>query len=688
MLRRLFFVGMLACAVVFGGVHRIHFVERSDVLDGKSMGPAGPYERIVAKAYFEIDPKLEANRIISDIDLAPRNERGMVEFSSDIYVLKPTEPARSNGTILYEVSNRGGKGLLSMFCFGGGVDPRTEADFGDALLLEQGYTLVWIGWQFDTPVKNELVRLYPPVAKNKDGSSIEGLVRAEFVSDEKIFSHSLADRNHVAYPVLDPMDASIQMTVRENREAQRRVVPREQWQFARVENGKPVSDAASVYMKAGFEPGKLYEVVYKSKDPALVGLGPAAVRDFISFLKYKQPPDPTGPFGAKPIFVLSDMRQHMKRAIGFGTSQSGRFLRTFLYYGFNRDEEGRIVFDGVWSHVAGGGRGSFNHRFAQPSRDGHPHMNTFYPTDIYPFSDADQADAETGRNEGILTRARADKVVPKIFYTNSSYEYWGRAASLIHTTLDGKQDAAPADGTRIYLFSGTQHGPGRFPPAKNKTQHLANANDYRWAMRGLLVAFNRWLTDGVEPPASKYPLLSKGELVAPGALRFPKMAGVEVPTNIQRAYRVDYGPEFRSKGIVSIEPPKVGRPFVTLTPQVDADGNEIAGIRLPVVQAALGSFTGWNLRDPAIGAPQELFSMVGSYLPFARTKAEREKSGDPRPSVEERFAGREAYVAKLRSAAEDLAKSGYILDDDVWKIVETGSAQWDFVMGTQTAAGR
>ena len=454
--------------------------------------------------------------------------------------------------------------------------------------MEQGYTLVWLGWQFDVPQEKGRLRFYTPVAKNKDGSSIEGVIRAEFVADEKIFSHSLADRNHVAYPVLDPKDPAIQMTVRENRDAQRHAVPRDQWEFARVENGKPVPDSGSVYMKAGFEPGKLYEIVYKSKDPALVGLGPAAIRDFISFLKYRLPPDPTGPFGAKPIFVLSDMPQYMKRAIGFGTSQSGRFLRTFLYYGFNRDEQGKIVFDGVWAHVAGGGRGSFNHRFAQPSRDGHPHMNTLYPTDIYPFSDADETDPETGLTEGILTRAKADNVVPKIFYTNTSYEYWGRAASLIHTTLDGKQDVPPAPNTRIYLLAGAQHGPGNFPPRKNNTQNFSNANDYRWAMRALLVSFNRWLSDGVEPPSSQYPKIATGALVNVSELKFPKIAGLEVPANIQRAFRVDYGPEFRTKGIVSIEPPKVGKPFATLVPQVNADGNEIAGIRLPVSQAALG----------------------------------------------------------------------------------------------------
>jgi hypothetical protein len=674
MRKPLLLAAALLAGLAHGAVHRLYFVERSDVLGGRSLGPAGPYERIIAKAYFRIDPKLEANRIISDIDLAPRNADGMVEFSADVYVLRPTDPARGNGTLLFEVSNRGRKGMLGMFNLAeASLDPRTEAEFGDALLLEQGYTLVWVGWQFDVPRREGLMRLYAPVARNPDGSSITGLIRAEFVPDARIFSHSLADREHVAYPVADPNDPETRLTVRDRAQAPRSTIPRADWQFARLEGDRVIADPTSVYLKGGFEPGKIYEVIYRAKDPVLVGLGPAAVRDMISFLKYGVPD--------QPIFVLSDSRRFIKRAIGFGTSQSGRFLRTFLYYGFNRDERNRQVFDGVWAHVAGAGRGSFNHRFAQPSRDGHPHLNTFYPTDIFPFTDLEQVDPVTGWRGGILLKAQQDKVVPKIFYTNCSYEYWGRSASLIHTSPDGASDAPLAENTRVYLIAGAQHGPGSFPPARSGTQHLSNPNDYRWAMRALLEAFQRWLAEGVEPPPSTYPLVAKGELVPPDRLAFPKLAGVAVPRRIQRAWRVDYGPEFLTRGIVAFEPPKiVGEPYVTLVPQVDADGNEIAGIRLPVVEAALGSFTGWNLRAPNIGAAEELYSMVGSFIPFARTKAEREKTGDPRPSVEERYQSREAYLSRLRAAAEELVRRRFVRKEDIWKIVETGAAQWDFLM--------
>jgi hypothetical protein len=396
------------------------------------------------------------------------------------------------------------------------------------------------------------------------------------------------------------------------------------------------------------------------------------VRDFISFLKYGVPGGGT--------LQLGDQRRHIRRAIGFGSSQSGRFLRTFLYYGFNQDEQNRRVFDGVWSHVAGGGRGSFNHRFAQPSRDAHPFLNCFYPTDIFPFTDLEQADPETDLREGILSRAEKAGVTPKIFYTNSSYEYWGRAASLIHSTVDGERDAPLAKDTRIYLFAGTQHGPGRFPPGRNRTRNLANPNNFRWPMRALLVALNRWVGDGVEPPASQFPTIAGDEFVPLSEVSFPKIAGMEFPRRLHKAYRVDYGPEFRTKGIVTIEPPKVGRAFPMLVPQVDADGNETSGIRLPEVQVPLATYTGWNLRDPKIGAQDELSNMIGSYIPFAQTKAERKKKGDPRRSIEERYKSRKDYLEKVEAAARRLVQDGYLLRRDVRKVVERSSAQWDHLV--------
>jgi hypothetical protein len=648
---------LCACPILSAALLRVEVSERTDVLGGRPFGNSGPYERIVGKAYFSVDPKLDANQIITDIGKAPVNDEGKVEFSADLYVLKPRDPKFGNGAALFEVSNRGRKGMLSMYNRGNGsVDPKTDKDFGDGFLMEQGYTLVWLGWQFDSPAEPGLMRLYTPVVKG-----VNGLVRSEILVDKKTTTASLGDRTMVvAYKVANPDDPNLVLTVRDTREGKRQSVPRSEWH---IEGG------TRVVMPAGFQPGRAYELVYTSQDPALVGLGPTAVRDLISFLKY----------GGNDITVLGDQHSYLKRAYGYGVSQSGRFLRTFLYYGFNGDEKGRKVFDGVLDHVAGAGRGSFNLRFAQPSRDAHPYMNMFYPTDIFPFTDVEETDPETGMKDGLLTRAEKAGVAPKIFYTNSSYEYWGRAASLIHMTPDGKKDAPIPPSTRIYFFAGGQHGPGTFPPKRNGTEYLPNPNPYTYSMRALLVAMDSWVKDAKQPPPSQYPRVSEDKLVAAGAIQFPKIPGVTLPKRPELAYRVDYGPEFRSKGIIANEPPKTGHAFPLLLPQVDRDGNETTGVRMPDVTVPLATYAGWNMRAKEIGAPDEMFSMVGSWIPFAATKTEREQKHDPRPSIEERYSNRAEYLQLYGAAARRLVESGYILDRDVPALLDHGAAEWDYV---------
>jgi len=684
-------LGIALCAAhpADAEVVRVEIIKREPVLDGRAFGAVGPYERVVGRIHFAIDPDLPANRAIVDAGLAPRNADGRVESSSDLYVLRPVDPAKGNGTVLFEVGNRGRKGLLDTFSMARtSLDPRTPEHFGDGFLMERGYTLAWVGWQADvadhletvytsvkpgTPPNPHLLRFHAPVA-TQDGKPIRGWVRSDFVPNVKSLSFHVADRTHRPYEVADPDDPGIRLTVRARRNDPREVIPRDRWQFAREVDGKPVPSRAHVFMASGFEAGKIYEIVYPAENPVVVGLGLAAVRDFVSFLKY-------GSAGVLAGRTGSDWPRYA-RTIGFGSSQTGRFLRMFLYQGFNADERGRQAFDGVWAHVAGGGRGSFNHRFAQPSRDARPHFNFFYPTDVFPFSDVEQTDPETGRTDGLLTRVKAAKVVPRIFQTNSSYEYYGRAASLIHTTLDGARDVAPDPSTRIYLLAGSQHGPGRFPPTAGAGQNPGNAHDFRYAMRALLVGMQEWLQTGVEPPASRYPTVADGTLVALKDLRFPKIPGVAVPQRMHHADRLDFGPEFVTKGIIAFEPPRLGTPFVNKVPQVDpGDGNEIAGIRLPIIQVPLASHTGWNLRRPDIGAPDELLSMVGSFLPFARTRAERLASGDPRPSIEERYPDRRAYLARIETACTRLVADRYMLAQDVAAAVEQAGAQWDHLTG-------
>jgi hypothetical protein len=646
----------LLSGLLSAGVVRVEVQSRTDVLGGREFGLAGPYEKLIGKVYFAVDPANPINRIITDLDKAPRNAQGHVEFSSDLYVLQPKHPERGNGTALYEVSNRGGKGMLAFFNRArGSLDPTYVEEFGDGFLLNQGYTLVWLGWQWDPPQRPGLLRLHAPRAPG-----LKGLVRADFVPTEKITTHLLSDRQHIPYLVADVNDPNATLTVRERADAPRRTVPRAQWRFS--------ADRGSVEMASGFEPHRIYEVVYTSEDPVLVGLGPAAVRDFLSYVK-------SGAAGS-PVRGVS-------RAYAFGVSQSGRFLRTYLYYGFNQDENGKTVFEGMIPHVAGAGRGSFNHRFAQPSRDGHPFLNFFYPSDIFPFTDLEQTDPETDWKDGLLLQALKSNTAPRLFYTNSSYEYWGRAASLIHTSVDGRSDAPLPDNVRIYTFTGGQHGPSGFPPQRGAGRQLSNPNDYRWSMRALLVAMDRWVRDGAAPPPSVYPKVSGDTLVAPEAVQFPKIPGIEFPKRLHLAYRTDYGPQWK-EGIVTNEPPRMaGKPYPVLVPQVDMDGNDNGGLKMPEVAVPLATYTGWNQFNGKTGPADELTSGQGSFIPFARTKAEREKKGDPRRSIEERYRDRDQYLGMISTAAMKLVDEGYLLPGDLPSILKGAGERWNWATSPQ-----
>jgi hypothetical protein len=644
---------LLACALLApAGVRQIYVVDRADVLAGQPQGSAGPYERIIARARFTIDPRAAANQIIRDVALAQTNAAGLIEFDADLFVLKPRDPAKGNGTVLFEVSNRGGKGMLNRFCFAkSSALPETGEEFGDRWLLEEGYTLVWLGWQSDVAAQEGRLRR-DPVPYRGDALPAPGLVRSEFIPEAPAAVMPLGDMGHIPIPVR----RAIRLTFRSGASLARTEIPPSQW---KVERG-------SVALPAGFKPGMVYEFTYEGDSPDLTGLGPAGVRDIIAFLKY----------GGNDISLLGDQRRYIKRAIGFGISQSGRFLRHFLYDGFNADERGRKVFDGVFVDVAGAGRGSFNHRYAQPSRDGNPFRNIFYPTDLFPYTDLPHKDPVTGVEAGLLDRARAASVVPKIVYTNNSYEYWGRAASLIHITPDGKSDAALPPESRVYFYAGVQHGVGSLPLRKGTTQFTLNPVDHRPAQRAVLAALQAWLKDNVEPPASVYPRLAANELAPPDKLRFP-VPGVKVPRYPRRGWRLDFGPDFASKGIVTIEPPALGEPFPLLAPAVDSDGIDVGGIRLPMVAVPLGTFTGWNLRSPEIGAPGQMSNFLGSFFPFPRTEAERSRSKDPRPAIEQRYKSREDFQARVRQSAEALVRQRFLLERDAGRAVSSAMALWD-----------
>ena len=517
-------------------VSRVTVQSRQDVLGGRPFGTVGGYEKLVGVVEFALDPVNAANAAIVDLARAPRDASGRVVASANFMVLRPKTMPRERAVALLEVSNRGGKAALPYFARAAwSVDPAVDADFGDALPLRLGLTLIWVGWQFDVPTPPGVLRLDAPVATD-GGRPIDGLVRCDWTVDERTSSLPLGHRGHRPYPVVDADHPDNVLTERDGRLAARRVVPRDQWRF--------VAGDTHIMRDRGFEPGKIYELVYRARDPVVVGIGLAAVRDLMSYAKY----DPSSLF---PV----------RWGVGLGISQTGRFLRHFVYQGFNTDEARRQVFDGVFVHTAGAGRGSFNHRFAQPSRDAHQFSAFFYPTDLFPFSGVSQRDPETGATDGLFAH---EARLPKVFFTNTGYEYWGRAASLLHTTPAADADVEPASNERIYHLTGGQHFVVDRPAVSEQSDAVVTYRgsplDFHPALRSLLTRLIEWVRDGREPPASAYPRLDAGTLVAVDRVRAPAIPGVRWPRVAHEAYRVDYGPRWPD-GVITLEPPRLGKPF-------------------------------------------------------------------------------------------------------------------------------
>jgi Alpha/beta hydrolase domain len=642
-------------------VVRLRIERREVVLNGRAFGAAGAYEKLVGKVDFGLDPDLPRNGEIVDLKLAPRNARGEVESSADFYMLKPLDPRRGNGRLFYEVGNRGGKSLLQTFQkAAGSPDPTTDAEFGDGALMREGFTLLWMGWQWDVPVRPGTMRMAMPIASD-NGRPITGLVRGNFILNERAQTASVADRNHLAYAVVDPNSPDNVMTVRDDPTARGQIVPRSRWRF---------TDAAAgvVALDGGFEPGRIYDVVYLSADPRVVGVGLSGARDLISFLKYDASADNPTP--------------GIRCAIGWGVSQSGRYLRHFLYQGFNEDEQGRRVFDGVFDQVGGAGRGSFNHRFGQASRDALQFFNILFPVDLFPFTDGPETDPEGGAIDSLLGRAERTGTAPKVFHLLTNSEYFNRAGSLVHTDPTGTKDAELPPNTRIYMIASAPHGPGPFPPASNVGGGMVgraalNPLNYSPAVRALFRALDRWIVDDLAPPPSAYPKIADGTLTAPDKAGWPAVPGFQLPQQPLRAFHLNFGADW-SKGIVSVEPPEVGRPFVVRVPAVDADGNVRAGIRLPDIAVPLATQAGWNYRDQSIGAPDRLAGEIGSYIPFARTKADRDRAGDPRLSIEERYRSRDEYVGKFAASTLELIAHGYLLPEDAADLLKHAVEHYDW----------
>lgn len=642
-------VATVVSAPAAADVTRVAITSRTVVANGQWFGAAGPYEKIAGTVFFELDPADPHNRAITDIDLAPRNARGRVEFSADLFILTPQDPARASGSVLFEISNRGNKGSLATFNRAtASPDPMAPEHFGDGLLMRNGFTLVWVGWEFDVPG----LKVYPPIA-TKNGAAIVETIATQAVVDARTTEVAFSDVP--MYLPFDMNDETATMTVRNTVWDQPSSIPRRAWQFVAgsAAGGArcPVGRCPRVSMTAGFEPGRIYELKYRVTSPPVSGVGLAAIRDVASAVKY----------GDAAILPVRGKYLHV-----YGASQSGRFLRLFLHDGFNADERARKVFDGVMPHIAGAGRADFNTRFSQAVG-----LDQFAAL-RFPFTDAPQRDEVTGRTDGLLSKYTADQQ-PKIIYTNSSVEYWGtgRAAALIHTSIDGKTDLTLPSNARVYFYAGTQHGPSAFPPraelgegpnARGVGQQLPNPTPHTIGLRANLMAMDRWVREGVEPAPSKYPKLSDGTLTPIANLKWPSLPGVASPKTIPEPRRANG------------DGPSGGWPF--LVPQVDEDGNEIGGIRLPDQAVPIGTLTGWNFRVASSGNPQAIVPLLGSLVPFAKTAADR--NGDPRKALDERYHGKLDYLGRVTESGLSLVKQGYVLAEDLPYLLQRAAAGWDW----------
>jgi hypothetical protein len=608
--------------------------------EGQTFGKAGAYERLTGVACGLLDPHHPQNTCIVDLEKAPRNAHGLVEYEIDLDILRPVDPARGNSVVLYEVTNRGNKliGRLNGVTPANPLnpvelnDPLTHAHAGTGFLFERGLTLVWSGWDPTVANRTGQMTVRFPLAL-EDGKPMVRRIREEFQTGKRIPS---SDTIVLTYPAA-ALDKSRARLMMRRRESDKRIeIPRDQWDFVDARHVRLLPEGTLP------TPLTIYEFWYEATNPRVAGIAFAAVRDLISFLRYS----PESPLAAsKP-----------RHAIAFGISQSGRYLRHFLDLHMNRDLAGRRVFDGVHAHTGGDGKTFINHSFAEPNRTTSQHVDHLYPEAWFPFSAATSTDPFSTKTGSLL---RGDGSDPLLIQSNTSAEYWEKGASLLTIDGLGKADLVSPETTRAYLIASTQHA-GALPTAPRGP----NANAVNWqsplpALRALLSAMEDWVVRGIAPPPSRVPSIGEGTAVDPATIRFPAAPDFATPhVSANRTTPVDWVDPPGSPGDAN---GKAQGTYVTLVSTVDADGNELAGIRLPPVAVPLATFTGWNVfRD----LPDEFADRDGSYVPFARTKAERQASGDERLSLEDRYRSLDDYVARVQACVDRLVAERLLLPAD------------------------
>lgn len=628
-------------AVVTAKVVKVEITSRKVVSNAVEHSRSGPYEVIKGMIYLEVDPDDPANQLIVDLKLAERNSRGNVEFSTEFELHKPVDADRGNHRFIYFVNNRGHK--MGNYHF--------NVQAGKNWLYSKGWSYLWCGWNCDVKESDRTLNINVPVV-TENGKPITGKIYSEIISysNNITYSHQVVRDNSIVYTPVTELKSQASLTMRQYRWEEPVEVPRDHWSFARFENGKVIPDPGYLYIKEGFKPGLLYDLVYIGKNPKLTGLGMAAIRDVVSFFKYEKA-DENGL--ANPLADIIDY------AYAWGHSQSARLLYHYVYQDFNSDEKKRMIFDGILSNCGGGGKGLFNSRFAQTTRHGSHHENNLFPVDIFPFNTVEQYDPISKEHGDGLGRARKSGFLPKMFFINTTTDYWTRAASLLHTDVEGKNDAKIDPNVRMYFIAGRQHVDSRVGIIG----------------RALLTALDQWISLDIKPPDSHIPKISNGSLVTLEAYcnALPDIPGIQTPQSFYNPYRLDLGPRWDTDGIADNVPPKIGPRFVALVPQVDEDGNEIAGVQLPEIAVPLASFTGWFMRSPSFS--NTLRINVGRIWPFPRTTDERKQNSDPRKAIFELYPTKADYMFKVTECLLELNRQRLLLDEDVTNLLKQAAIQ-------------
>ena len=653
-------------------VTRIEVQNRGSLAAGRTFAHAGAYEYLTGILHFATDPKHPDHAVICDLALAPANADGRVEYRAEFHLLKPVNPA-PGGRLLVDSINRGNMTALAMFNSSvRRTDGNPDVDPGNGYLFREGYSVLCVGIQWDPPESPERMRAWFPEAL-ADGRRLTGQNFVQWWPNHAAPHQLLSDAGHKPYPTADIGDPSAVLTVRDHQDGPPTVIARDRWRFARLVNGSVEPDPNHVHLDGGFAPGRIYEITYTAIGAPVVGLGFLAFREAASFFRHARAAE------GNPLAGM------IAYAYAYGQSMNGRWLREFLYWGLNRDESGRIAFDGMLANTGSSRRGEFNLRFGQPSTN-----ILRAPGNTYPFAFAATPERAIDDNRGLLDRSRANGSTPKLIQMNSGMEYWWSGASLAHTTVDGSKDFDPPDDVRMYYVAGAQHGPGALPLSnRNPDGFLAkqplNTLDYRPAGRALLAALDRWVRSGIEPPVSRVPRLSDQTAVSRESLRsaYTRIPDSAWLAHVPQRLRMDFGPD-AGVGIMRYPPTESGS-YPVLVSAMDDDCNDVAGIRLPDIAVPLATYTGWNVRHDAMGQGGLMTSgapLFGTTLVFPRTRAEREARGDPRRSIDERYASSDDYLAKVRAAAEALVAQRTMLAEDVERVLAVASAKWKAFRGS------